>query len=552
MYQYNRIDQTLVDERVAEFRDQTRRYLAGRLSEDEFRPLRLMNGLYFERQGPMLRINIPYGELSAAQLRKLARITRVYDRGYGHFTTRQNLQINHPRVEEVPDLLAELAEVQMHAIQSSGNCIRNITADPLSGIAPDEAVDPRPYCELLRQWSTLHPEFAYLPRKFKIAVSGARNDRAAVRIHDIGLHLVTRDGETGAEVWVGGGLGRLPMLGERVRGFVPEREILAYLEAILRVYNRYGRRDNPRRARIKVLVREYGIDAFTDAVEAEYARLAGGALTLSAARIEAMKAHFRPPSYRVTDPAGEENALTSALAGDAAFARWVERNVADHKVPGYRAVHLSLKRPGTAPGDITSEQLLTVAALSERFGLGEVRTTHHQNLVLPDVRASQLPDLHRELTAAGLATPTVGLLTDPICCPGWEFCSLANAGSIPVAKAILDHFDDLDYVYDLGDLRLNLSGCMNACGHHHVGHIGILGVDKKGEEWYQIQLGGASAGEVSLGRVLGPAVPKDEVPMALQRIVERYVELRRPGEPFLKTVRRAGLALFKEALHAVV
>ena len=550
MYQYDRIDQTVVNERVAEFRDQTRRYLLGQLSEDEFRPLRLMNGLYFERQGPMLRINIPYGELSAQQIRKLAHITRAYDRGFGHFTTRQNLQLNHLRVEDGPDILAELAEVQMHAIQSSGNCIRNITSDQFAGITPDEAVDPRPYCEIVRQWSTLHPEFAYLPRKFKIAVSGARSDRAAVRVHDIGLRLVQRNGETGAEVWVGGGLGRLPMLGERIREFLPESELLAYLEAILRVYNRYGRRDNPRRARIKVLVMERGSEAFANDVEEEYSRLEGGELTVTAERIAAMKSHFQPPPYAVADAAGDENVLTSALAGDAAFARWVERNVAEHKAPGYRAVHLSLKRRGAAPGDITSEQLLTVADLAERYGFGEVRTTHHQNLVLPDVRAADLPALHRELQDADMAAPTVGLLTDPICCPGWEFCSLANAGSIPVAKAILDRFDDLDYVYDLGDLRLNISGCMNACGHHHVGHIGLLGVDKKGEEWYQIQIGGSSADDASLGKVLGPAVPKDEVVDVLERVVERYLELRRPAEPFLETVRRAGLQPFKEALHA--
>ena len=550
MYQYDRIDQTVVNERVAEFRDQTRRYLLGQLSEDEFRPLRLMNGLYFERQGPMLRINIPYGELSAQQIRKLAHITRAYDRGFGHFTTRQNLQLNHLRVEDGPDILAELAEVQMHAIQSSGNCIRNITSDQFAGITPDEVVDPRPYCEIVRQWSTLHPEFAYLPRKFKIAVSGARSDRAAVRVHDIGLRLVQRNGETGAEVWVGGGLGRLPMLGERIREFLPESELLAYLEAILRVYNRYGRRDNPRRARIKVLVMERGSEAFANDVEEEYSRLEGGELTVTAERIAAMKSHFQPPPYAVADAAGDENVLTSALAGDAAFARWVERNVAEHKAPGYRAVHLSLKRRGAAPGDITSEQLLTVADLAERYGFGEVRTTHHQNLVLPDVRAADLPALHRELQDADMAAPTVGLLTDPICCPGWEFCSLANAGSIPVAKAILDRFDDLDYVYDLGDLRLNISGCMNACGHHHVGHIGLLGVDKKGEEWYQIQIGGSSADDASLGKVLGPAVPKDEVVDVLERVVERYLELRRPAEPFLETVRRAGLQPFKEALHA--
>ncbi len=550
MYQYDRIDQTVVNERVAEFRDQTRRYLLGQLSEDEFRPLRLMNGLYFERQGPMLRINIPYGELSAQQIRKLAHITRAYDRGFGHFTTRQNLQLNHLRVEDGPDILAELAEVQMHAIQSSGNCIRNITSDQFAGITPDEAVDPRPYCEIVRQWATLHPEFAYLPRKFKIAVSGARSDRAAVRVHDIGLRLVQRNGETGAEVWVGGGLGRLPMLGERIREFLPESELLAYLEAILRVYNRYGRRDNPRRARIKVLVMERGSEAFANDVEEEYSRLEGGELTVTAERIAAMKSHFQPPPYAVADAAGDENVLTSALAGDAAFARWVERNVAEHKAPGYRAVHLSLKRRGAAPGDITSEQLLTVADLAERYGFGEVRTTHHQNLVLPDVRAADLPALHRELQDADMAAPTVGLLTDPICCPGWEFCSLANAGSIPVAKAILDRFDDLDYVYDLGDLRLNISGCMNACGHHHVGHIGLLGVDKKGEEWYQIQIGGSSADDASLGKVLGPAVPKDEVVDVLERVVERYLELRRPAEPFLETVRRAGLQPFKEALHA--
>lgn len=549
MYQYNAIDQTVVDERVAEFRDQTRRYLEGKLSEDAFRPLRLMNGLYYQRKAPMLRIAIPYGELSAQQIRQLAHITRTYDRGYGHVSTRQNLQINYPKVEDVPDILADLAAVQMHAIQTSGNCVRNVTTDQFAGIAPDEVVDPRPYCELIRQWSTLHPEFAYLPRKFKIAVTGAKDDRAAVQVHDIGLRVVKRDGRIGFEVWVGGGLGRMPILGKCIRDFVDEQEILGYLEAILRVYNRHGRRDNKHKARIKVLVKARGADEFARAVEREFQASWDESLRLTPERVEEMKAFFQAPDYAAN--AGEdEAALTAALAEDAGFARWVDRNVQDHRIPGYRAVTLSLKKPGIAPGDVTSEQLETIADLSERYGFGEARTTHHQNMVLPDVRVRDLRALHRELTEAGMASPTVGLLTDPICCPGWEFCSLANAESIPVAKEIMDRFDDMDYLYDLGDLRLNISGCMNACGHHHVGHIGILGVDKKGEEWYQIQLGGSSRDDASLGKVLGPSVPRDEVVDVVERLVARYVELREPDEPFLDTVRREGAEKFREALHA--
>jgi len=546
VYQYDEFDRTFVAERVAEFRDQTRRYLAGELGEDEFRPLRLRNGLYIQTHAPMLRVAIPYGLLGSAQLRMLAHIARRYDRGYGHFSTRQNIQYNWPKLAEVPDILAELATVDMHAIQTSGNCIRNVTSDHLAGVASDELEDPRPWCELIRQWSTLHPEFNYLPRKFKIAVSGAAHDRAVTAVHDIGLRLVRGpDGETGFEVLVGGGLGRMPIIGKKIREWLPQQELLAYLDAILRVYNRHGRRDNIHRARIKVLVKSLGIEEFTRQVEAEFAANAAVAPRVDPAKIARLRQSFAPPPYQSLP---DTNACADAPA---AFVAWYRHNTRAHKVSGYRVVFVSLKKHGEAPGDATAAQMDLLADLADRHGFGEVRVTHDQNLVLADVPQRDLRTLHAALAASGLATPNIGTLTDMICCPGLDFCSLANAGSIGIAKQIHEQFDDLDYLYDLGEIQVKMSGCMNACGHHHVGHIGILGVDKHGEEWYQITLGGSASGEVSLGEVIGPSVPKPEVAATIARIVDVYVEQREgEGETFLQVVRRVGLAPFKERVYA--
>src|SRR5512145_3271160 len=494
MYRYDSVDRTLVRERVAEYRDQVRRFLAGQLTEDEFRPLRLRNGLYVQRHAPMLRIAVPYGLLSSAQLRTIAHIARRYDRGYGHITTRQNIQFNWIRLEETPDILAELAEVEMHAIQTSGNCVRNITSDEYAGVAPDEIVDTRAYCELLRQWSTFHPEFNWLPRKFKIAVSGAREDRAAVAFHDIGLHLRRApDGETGFRVLVGGGMGRTPIVGSVIRDFLPWRHFLTYVESILRVYNLHGRRDNLFKARIKILVRALGVEEFARQVEADFAESVDGPSTLTDAELHRVLAHFGAPPYA-------DAATDDVPDGPPGFARWVERNVKPHRVRGYRAVVLSLKTTGIAPGDITERQLDLVADWAERYGFGEARASHEQNLILPDVRVDQLPALWQEAKAAGLATPNIGLLTDIIACPGGDFCSLANAKSIPIAEGIQRRFDDLDYLHDIGEIAINISGCMNSCGHHHVGHIGILGVDKDGEEWYQVSIGGADGSNAAGGR----------------------------------------------------
>ncbi len=549
MYRYDAYDQQIVDERVAQFRDQTRRFLAGELGEEEFRPLRLMNGLYLQRHAPMLRVAIPYGLLSSTQLRTLAHIARTYDKGYGHISTRQNIQYNWPRLEQVPDILAELAAVQMHAIQTSGNCIRNTTSDQLAGVAPDELADPRPYCEIIRQWSTLHPEFSYLPRKFKIAVTGAQSDRAAIQVHDIGLQLVAgADGEIGFRVLVGGGLGRTPIVGVTVREFLPRRHLLSYLEAILRTYNRLGRRDNMHKARIKILVKATGPARFAELVEAEFAQLDHEALALPDAEIERMQAFFAPPAYAAE--AADDTTLAARLEDDAAFARWYRRNTVAHKQPGYRAVYVSLKAPAQPPGDLTAAQMETLAELAELYSFGELRTTHQQNLLLADVRQADLPALWEALTAAGFAQPNIGTLTDMIACPGLDFCSLANAGTLDIAAQINQRFDDLDYLYDLGDIRLNMSGCMNACGHHHVGHIGILGVDKKGEPWYQIQLGGSSANEASLGKVLGPSVPAERVAETLAEVLDTYVALREGEESFLETVRRVGIAPFKDRVYA--
>jgi sulfite reductase (NADPH) hemoprotein beta-component len=549
MYVYDEIDQRLVDERVAQYRDQTRRYLAGELSEEDFKPLRLQNGLYLQRHAPMLRIAIPYGELASHQLRKLAHIARTYDRDYGHFSTRQNLQLNWPRLEDTPEILAELAEVQMHAIQTSGNCIRNITTDQFAGVAPDEVVDPRVWCEILRQWSTFHPEFAYLPRKFKIAVNGAQTDRAATRFHDIGLHALRGlDGEMGFRVLVGGGMGRTPILAPVIREFLPWQHFLTYIEAILRVYNRYGRRDNMFKARIKILVKERTPERFREEVEAEWARLKGGPATLTAEEVERVSARFTRPAYELlpaTD-AGFERARST----DRAFARWVERNVATHRVPGYSAVTLSLKKTGVPPGDATSGQMDAAADFADRYSFGELRVTHEQNLLLADVKQADLFALWGEARALGLATPNLGLLTNIIACPGGDFCSLANAKSIPVAEAIQRRFDDLDYLHDIGELDLNISGCMNSCGHHHAGHIGILGVDKQGAEFYQISIGGSQGNDASIGKVIGPSVSQDEVPDVIEALIGTYLARRdSEHERFIDTVRRTGIEPFKEAVY---
>ncbi len=547
MYQYDEYDQTLVNERAAQFREQTRRFLAGELTEDQFRPLRLMNGLYLQRHAPMLRIAIPYGLLASRQLRMLAHIARTYDKGYGHFTTRQNIQFNWPKLEDVPDILANLATVQMHAIQTSGNCIRNTTSDHLAGVAADELEDPRPYCEIIRQWSTLHPEFAYLPRKFKIAVSGAQRDRAATQVHDIGLQLARNErGETGFEVLVGGGLGRTPMIGVVIRPFLEKRHLLSYLEAILRVYNRHGRRDNKFKARIKILVKETGAEKFAEMVEAEWQHIRNE-LLLDQAEIDRVSAFFQPPPYE--NLAAVDTDVETLKHTRADFAAWYRHNTVAHKMPGYRVVLLSLKPHGTPPGDLSEQQMEAVANLADRHSFGEVRVTHTQNLVLADVRQCDLPAMWEQLRQLHLATPNVGTATDMITCPGLDFCSLANASSIPVANGIQNLFDNLDYLYDLGDIRINISGCMNGCGHHTVGHIGILGVDKKGEEWYQITLGGSSSNDAALGERLGPSVARADVTGVMERIFLTYRDLREGDESFLDTVRRTGIKPFQERVY---
>ncbi|HVL58497.1 MAG TPA: nitrite/sulfite reductase [Burkholderiaceae bacterium] len=556
MYIYDAVDQQLVDERVAQFRDQTRRFLDGRLSEDDFRPLRLQNGLYVQKHAPMLRVAIPYGLLSAVQLRALGSIARRYDRGYAHFTTRQNLQLNWPRLEDVPQILAELASVQMHAIQTSGNCVRNTTTDHLAGIAEDELVDPLVWCELIRQWSTLNPEFAFLPRKFKIAVSGSPADRAATAVHDIGVHATrSASGEIGFRVLVGGGLGRTPILGHVIRDFLPWRDLLSYLESILRVYNRHGRRDNKYKARIKILVRDLTPAVFAHQVEADWVALRGHAAALDEAAVSRVEARFTRAAYE-TLPAHDprlDRRLDAASAADPRFSRWLQRNVHRHRVPGYAAVTLSLKRTGVPPGDVTSDQMDAIAALSERFGFGELRVTHEQNLLLPDVRRSELPQLWSELLALGLATPNVGLLTNIVSCPGGDFCSLANAVSIPVAEAIQRRFDDLDFLHDLGELDLNISGCINSCGHHHVGHIGVLGVDKNGEEWYQVTIGGSqgtATDPAAIGRIIGPSFARDEVPDVIERLIACHLMHRdSDAERFIDTVRRIGVEPFKRFVY---
>lgn len=553
MYQYNAIDQQLVNDRVAQFRDQTRRYLAGELTEEEFLPLRLMNGLYIQRYAPMLRIAIPYGLMASYQLRKLADITEQYDKGYGHFTTRTNIQLNWVKVEEVPDILAELASVQMHAIQTSGNCIRNTTTDPYAGVNAGEVADPRPYCEIIRQWSTFHPEFTYLPRKFKIAVIGSKEDRAATMLHDIGLHIVKNDaGELGFEVIVGGGLGRTPVIGKVIREFLPEKDLLSYLDSVLRVYNQYGRRDNKYKARIKILVESMGKDAFAELVEQDWQVYnQDGALTLTPEQIEYAKSFFSSPDYQDfgTDLPAIEQSLQDKLATDSEFAAWYAHNTHTHKVAGYRIVTLSLKPYLQIAGDVTSTQMRVIADLADRYNFGEIRSTHHQNLVFSDIALGDLYELWQALAEYNLARPNIGTLTDIIACPGFDYCALANASTLNIVDQINAHFEQVDYVHDLGDLRLNISGCMNACAHHHVGDIGILGVDKKGEYWYQISLGGSSKQDAKLGQILGRSVAMDAVASTLDDILQVYLAERQPEELFADTVARIGIEPFQARVY---
>jgi len=551
MYRYDNYDQKIVDERVEQFRDQTKRYLDGKIAEEEFLPLRLQNGLYVQRLAPMLRIAVPYGMLSSKQVRKLAHIARVYDKGYVHFTTRQNIQLNWPALEEVPDILAELASVEMHAIQTSGNCIRNTTTDQFAGVAVDEIEDPRPWCELIRQWSTIHPEFAFLPRKFKIAVCGSQEDRAAFLLHDIGLQLVKNEqGELGFEVFVGGGLGRTPIIGSSIRKFLPKQHLLSYLDAIVRVYNRYGNRDNKYKARIKILVKAWTPEIFAQRVEEEWSKIKDGPSTLTDNEIARVKGFFTAPDYQSIESDTATQLLETRAGENNAFSRWLDRNTELQKQTGYYSVTLSLKPAGVAPGDVTDTQLETIANLADQYAFGELRATHNQNVVLTDVLYSDLFELWQQAKKSGLATPTIGTINDMICCPGGDYCSLANAKSIPVAEAIQRKFSDLDYVYDLGDLELNISGCMNACGHHHIGHIGILGVDKKGKEWYQIQLGGSANKNAALGKVLGPSLSRDEITDGIEKLLDVYVENRIADESFLHTYQRIGIEKFKERVYA--
>ncbi|MFC7396317.1 nitrite/sulfite reductase [Chelatococcus sp. GCM10030263] len=551
MYRYDQFDRQFVTERVAEFRDQVARRLSGELTEDEFKPLRLMNGVYLQLHAYMLRIAIPYGSLTPRQLRRLAEIARRWDRGYGHFTTRQNLQFHWIKLKDVPDILSALAEVEMHAIQTSGNCIRNVSADHYAGAAADEIADPRVYAEILRQWSALHPEFSFLPRKFKIAVSAAADDRAAIQIHDIGLEVKRNEaGEIGFGVFVGGGLGRSPFIAKKLRDFLPEAELLSYCEAILRVYNMYGRRDNKFKARVKILLHEAGQEEISRQVEAEYAAIrAQGRLTLPQAEIDRIRAYFAPPAFE--DLPARSATLDAALASDEGLARFVERNLAAHKQPGYGVVTISLKAIGAVPGDVTAEQMEAIADIAERYSAGDLRVSHEQNLVLPHVKLDDLPTVYALLQKAGLETPNAGLISDIICCPGLDYCSLANARSIPLAQRIAERFGDLERQTLIGDLKIKISGCINACGHHHVGHIGILGVDRKGEEFYQITLGGSGDQNASLGEIVGKGFSSAEVVDVIETIVDTYLARRQgPEETFLACFRRVGEAPFREALYA--
>jgi len=548
MYQYDQTDHTLTRERVTEYRDQVSRRLDGNISEDDFRPLRLKNGLYMQLHAYMLRVGIPYGMMSSDQLRMLAYIGRKYDKGYGHFTTRQNLQYNWPTLEDTPDILENLASVEMNAIQTSGNVNRNVTSDPLAGVAPDELEDPRPYAEIIRQFLTLHPEFSWLPRKFKVAITGAEDDRAAINVHDIGLKLLKNEaGETGFRVLVGGGLGRSPFIGKVIREFLPKDDLIRYIQAILRVYNMEGRRDNMFKARIKILVHELGIEKFASLVEEEFQASEEDVLFLGQAEEDRIKAFFAAPDY--ADLSDDSPEVIEMSSGNEAFAQWLERNVLAHKQAGYSIVNLSLKPLGGVPGDITSDQMDAVAGLADTFSFGQIRATHRQNLVLADVAKKDLPSLWQELVDLNLATPNLDRISDIICCPGMDYCSLATARSIPIAKRLSERFADLDTLLNIGELRLNISGCINACGHHHVGHIGILGVEKNGEEFYQITLGGSSSEDADIGQIIGPAFSSEDIIDAVEKLVGIYISNREDDERFLDTYRRLGKAVFKEALY---
>ena len=552
MYKYDAIDQTLVDQRVAQFRDQVARRMNGTLAEEEFRPLRLQNGLYHQRHAYMLRVAIPYGLLSAKQLRTLALIAEKYDRGYGHFTTRQNIQFNWIELEQTPDILAELAKVEMHAIQTSGNCIRNITSDAFAGVAGDEYIDPRPVCELLRQWSTLHPEFAHLPRKFKFAINGAKEDRTVLLCHDVGIELKKNTkGELVADIYAGGGMGRTPILGQLIKQDLSWQLLPSYLTALLRVYNRFGRRDNLYKARIKILVKALGSEEFARQVEGEWAHIKNGDDNFTQAEWDRVAKHFTKPAYKQLSSLSQQQIIAGAPETErSAFARWLERNVKPHQVAGYASVILSLKPHGTvAPGDATVAQMNAIADLSDQYSFGELRVTHEQNLVLADVEQSKLLELWQAAKQQHVAMPNIGLLTDIIACPGGDFCSLANAKSLPIAKAIQERFDNLDYLFDLGDISLNISGCINSCGHHHVGNIGVLGVDKDGEEWYQITLGGEQGNDAAIGKVIGPSFYADEIPDVITKVINTYVEHRTDDESFIDSYRRIGVAPFKEAAY---
>ncbi len=541
MYKYDSYDQAIVDTRVDEFRDQVARRIAGELTEDQFKPLRLMNGLYLQLHAYMLRVAVPYGTLDSRQMRMLATIARKYDRGYGHFTTRQNIQYNWIKLEDAPDILAELATVEMHAIQTSGNCIRNISSDQYAGAAADEVTDPRVWAELLRQWSTFHPEFSYLPRKFKIAVIAAPEDRAAMRLHDIGIELLERDGQLGGRVFVGGGMGRTPMIAPEIRAFVTASDLLSYVEACLRVYNRYGRRDNIYKARIKILVHEIGADEYRRQVEEEFVHVKSLGLDPPQAEFDRIAAFFAPPAFAAS---GDEPDRT-----DPAFAAWLDQNVKPHKAPSYAIVNVSLKPIGGIPGDASADQIDAMADLAERYSFDELRVTHAQNIVLPHVAKRDLHAVWRALIGAELATPNLDLISDIIACPGLDYCSLANARSIPLAQKIATRFADMDRQRDLGELKLKISGCINACGHHHAGHIGILGVDRRGVENYQLSLGGSGADDVAIGKITGPGFSEDGIVDAIERVTDRYVAERTPGERFLDTYRRVGFAPFKEAIY---
>ena len=548
MYVYDEMDQAIVDQRVEQFRGQVARRLSGELTEAEFKPLRLMNGLYLQLHAYMLRVAVPYGVLSSIQMRKLAHIARRYDKGYGHFTTRQNIQFNWPKLEDTPDILAELSDVQMHAIQTSGNCIRNVTADQYAGVAADEVEDPRIYSEIIRQWSTLHPELSFLPRKFKFALTGAPRDRAALRVHDIGLRVYKNDaGEIGFEVMAGGGQGRTPMIAKTIRPFLARRDLLSYVEAIMRVYNRFGRRDNKYKARIKILVHEIGAEEFTRLVEEEWEHLRGGELDLPLEEVQRVRRFFRPPGYEDLDDPVTWYELKKAE--NVNFARWAKANVAAHKQPGYAIANISLKPIGGVPGDATAEQMDAVADLADRYSVGEIRVTHEQNLVLPHLKKADLFELWRALDALDLATPNVGFVTDIIACPGLDYCALATARSIPVAQRLSERFAGIERQRDIGPLRIKISGCINACGHHHVGHIGILGLEKKGQESYQVTLGGRADENAAIGKIVGPAFSADDIVDAVETVVDTYLDLRDEGEAFIDTLERTGLEPFKDRLY---